>query len=151
MKFARHGQFKLFIDGQIIYYKPVGAWNKEASEIAIEKLKQAVISIAPKPIAFIIDTSELEGFTTESAPDWQSAIEFWHANGNKALVRIDDPDSTLYKVFLAPFDEYFKQTLDFNVSDDIENGLQWLWEKGFEGFVSNDLKSLIEHSEYRGE
>jgi hypothetical protein len=132
--FAEHGIYTLQHEQNIIIFEAQGAWNIEASAHAIAEIKQIVNNLASPSHAFIFDTSKVEGMTPESFVAWSEAVDYWLKKGFKGLVRIDEPTSLHYKMFVEAFDTKLKTIISFSFAKDVNQGLDFLHSLGFKGF-----------------
>ncbi len=139
MKFNEHGHFQVACDGNIIYYKVVGMWNKEASLNCITQLRDCFLRLAREPIAMIVDTSEFEGGIPEAFELWRAEFYFWFENNLKAFIRIDDENSIHYQLFLAKIDEKLQQNVYFEFAESFDQALTIAKQRGFLGFVDTNL------------
>jgi len=141
MRFIEHGEYDLIPDGQIIFYKPYGAWNKEAALVAIADFERAIQLLADEPFAIVVDSSQLDGFTADSMHTWSQAIQYWYDRGHRAFVRVDDPNSPNYRIFLKRFDDTFEQKMAFTLCESHKDAFRWLNANGYDGFTHNELVS----------
>lgn len=132
--FAEHGIYTLQHEQNIIIFEAQGAWNLEASSHAIAEIKLIVDNITTPSHAFIFDTSKVEGMTPDSFVAWSDAVDDWLQKGFKGMVRIDEPDSLHYKMFVEAFDSKLKQVISFSFAEDVTQGLDFLHSLGFKGF-----------------
>ncbi len=143
MKFSEHGHYEVRSDGNIIYYRVTGMWNKEASVTCIDKLahcfKEVVDNHKDQPCAIvnIVDTTDFEGGLDEAFELWIQAAQFWYDSGLTHFIRIDSPESTHYQMFLAPIDEMLVKSVDLCFADNFERALLHAHSMGFKGFENN--------------
>ena len=144
MKFSEHGHYEIRSDGNIIYYRVTGIWNKEASVTCIDKLAQCFDEIVANrvdkkmPIVTIVDTCDFEGGLDEAFELWIKAAKFWYASGLSHFIRIDDPESLHYQMFLAPIDDLVRKNTELCFADNFKRALIHAHSLGFEGF-ENEL------------
>ena len=134
MKFNEHGNFQVSCDRDIIYYKVVGMWNKEASLNCIEQLRKCFKNRADLPVAMIVDTIEFEGGIQEAFQSWEQEFHFWHENNLTTFIRIDDQSSIHYRLFLANIDERLEKNIHFEVASDFSEAVNIAHKLGFSGF-----------------
>jgi len=134
-RFNEHGHYQVCSDDDIIYYRVTGMWNIEASLSCIEELELCFKQSNRKSIAMIVDTTEFEGGLDDAFQQWISAAHFWYTNGLKHFIRIDDPHSAHYQLFLANIDVMVKKHVNFNFASNLEDALQLAHQFGFKGTV----------------
>ncbi len=133
LKFNEHGDFEVTSDGQIIFYKIIGAWNEQASAKCIEQLNKCFLQQNDLPIIMLVDTQGFEGGTPEAYELWRKAAQHWYHNNLSAFVRIDDPNSIHYKLFVEKLDRILKEILPFQFSPNINQAIELANGLGFQG------------------
>ena len=141
MKFNEHGHYQIESDGDILFYRVTGIWNKEASVTCIKAIEECIESRkkqgVTKPIAMIVDTQGFEGGLEEAFELWIKAAKFWYDNHVTHFIRIDDPDSARYQMFLAPIDVMVRKIAIFCFTDNFERAISHTHSLGFTGFENN--------------
>lgn len=135
--FEPHGQYTLAHDHDIFILIGNGAWNLEASQAAISQINGLVDALNDRRHAFIFDTQNVEGITPDSFVAWSDAISYWLQHGFAAFVRVTDPESANYKLFIQPFDLRLQEIVEFSYAQDIAQGIRILHQLGFSGFDDN--------------
>ncbi len=134
MIFQEHGDYKVTADGEIILFFTKGSWNLESTTHCISIINSCIEKIASGKFAIAADTRETTGNTPESIEAWMNAIKLWRTLGHGAGSFIDDPNSTVHRVFLADIDKVLTQTLDFKYTDSFDEAIKWFHELGYQGF-----------------
>ncbi len=134
MKFNEHGNYSVKCDNDIILFKAQGVWNAESSIHCISMINSCIEKIDANKFSIVVDTEMVTGITPDSAKLWFKTIRTWQSIGHSALVRIDNPDSINYKIFLSDFDKYFMENIDFNYAHSFDDAIKWLHSMGYKGF-----------------
>ena len=118
-----HGQSFIFVDGDIIIVRAVGAFNDEGIVKTIDKLKSVIKSFGPKGFKLLFDYSEAEGGTPDVF-DKINECNIWLNGQNmiaKALV-INSPTQLGILESRTPA-RRSQNAKNFN---DKENAINWL-------------------------
>lgn len=132
--FAQHGLYELKQSGDIIVFKSYGAWNLEASQDCIAKIKVMISRRPQHKFALLVDSREFEGSTPDAFDAWLEAIEFWFENGLACMCRVVDINSAQHKLFLNSADDIFRSRIVFDYAADQSSALAWLHQNGWKGF-----------------
>ncbi len=135
MKFNEHGNYSVEFDKDIILFKAQGIWNIESSIHCISMINACIEKVDPDNFSIVVDTEKVTGITPDSAELWFKTISVWQTIGHKALARIDNPNSINYKIFLADFDDYFMNSINFQYAKSQEDAIKWLHSLGYKGFT----------------
>jgi hypothetical protein len=133
LNFNEHGDFEVACDGQIIFYKIIGSWNEQASAKCIAQLDKCFLQNDEQPIIMLVDTQGFEGGTLEGYELWRKAAQHWYQNNLSAFIRIDDPKSIHYKLFVEKQDQVLKQILSFQFSPTLKQAIKTANDLGFKG------------------
>jgi len=134
MNFSEHGNFQLKTDGNILYYRVVGCWNQEASAACLKALAKCFKLLKGEPIVMIVDSIDFEGGIEEAYPLWREEIPLWFECGMKRFIRIDEPESTRYHMFVKRMDKVMKENVEFSFAVDLNDALEQAHSFGFSGF-----------------
>ena len=88
----------------------------------------------------IVDTCEVKSLTPQCFEAWELALDSWSEKGLKVTARIDKPEASFYKVFLAGFDDILRIKTKFYASSTQKHALKSLHQSGFQGFESETEK-----------
>jgi len=134
MKFSEHGNFQLEANGNIIYCRATGCWNQEASKAAIVALRKSIEQLKGNLIVMIVDSSGFEGGIEEAYPLWKFELPFWVESGLTHYIRIDDPQSTTYQLFVERIDHVIQKITKFSLANDLDDAIKQAHSYGFTGF-----------------
>lgn len=126
--------FSLQHDKDIVFFKGYGVWKPALSQECIDSITEAVSQKKSNDFALIVDTSEVKSLTPQCFDAWELAIDAWSAQGLKVSARIDKPEASFYKIFLAGFDDILRIKTKFYVSSTQSHALKSLHQSGFQGF-----------------
>ncbi len=136
MAFQEHGDYKISSDGEIIYLITKGTWNVESADNCIGIINEYIKKISSGRFALVADTWELTGATPDVLNAWINAFKYWQTIGMGASSMIGDPNSVLYKIYLAEFDRVLSRNIDFKATRSFDESMTWLNELGYDGFSS---------------
>ena len=134
MQFSEHGNFQLETDGNIIYYRVIGCWNKEASKACLQELAKGFEQLKDKPIMMIVDSINFEGGIEEAYPLWHEDVPSWFESGMTHFIRIDDPESIRYHMFVERMDKVMQENVQFRFAADLNDAIKQAHSLGFSGF-----------------
>lgn len=135
MKFSEHGHFQLKTDGNIIYIRVTGCWNKEGSVTCIAELVKCFERLKnASNIMMIIDTVDFEGGIEGVYPLWGAAIPLWLESGMTHFIRIDEPESINYQIFVKKMDDILQTKFALSFAGNFSEAIKQAHAFGFAGF-----------------
>ncbi|OUR60926.1 hypothetical protein A9Q74_11580 [Colwellia sp. 39_35_sub15_T18] len=134
VKLSEHGRFQLKADGNIIYCRFVESWNQEASVVCLAELAKCLQQLKGESIMMIVDSTDFEGGIEENYPLWRASLPLWLENGMTHFIRIDDLESTYYKMFVKRMDETLQTIFELSFAKDFNDAIKQAHSYGFSGF-----------------
>jgi len=126
--------FQIKQDKDIVYLKGIGSWKSKVSEDCVHLINTYAVQQQHHQFALIVDTSEMRSVVPNGVEAWHDAIEFWVDSGLQMITRVDNPEATFDKGFVADLDDIFRYDTRFMTSNDTDHALLLLHKAGFEGF-----------------
>jgi len=136
MNFNEHGVFEVASDQQIIFYKIIGSWNEQASLKCIAQLNKYFFQQSKQAMIMLVDTQTFEGGTPEGYKLWSEASQYWFKNNLSAFIRIDDPNSIHYKLFVEKQDRALQKAIPIYFASNLNKAIQMANKLGFKGAIS---------------
>ncbi len=134
--------FSLARDKDIIFLKGYGVWKPALSQECIDSINEAIVDQRGQEFALIMDTSEVKSLTPQCFDAWELAVGLWSELGLKVTARIDKPEASFYKIFLAGFDDILRVKTKFYSCSTQVHALKSLHQSGFQGF-ENEVEQVI--------
>ena len=104
-KFLGHGQFYIRKEGQRLYTRMIGVWNREGTEIYSQAVKNEANSMLSASWVRIVDLAEFEGGGSEVTAEL-TKLQSWAKDNNCIYVVFILPKSLVEYMLQSAHDVY---------------------------------------------